>query len=161
MVKRSHCSAASTALAVRRATLTRLISVWRVNTGCNAASPNSGCKLIATGPLEPLLVRVKVSTYAAIALSVPVIFWEIWRFVTPGLKKNERRYGWVFLIAIGAILKFAVTTSVSGIELATVGVILMIVGILGLVISLLFLLQARDRGVVRERVVDRPVDDRY
>jgi Domain of unknown function (DUF6458) len=67
----------------------------------------------------------------------------------------------IFLIAIGAILKFAVTTSVSGIELATVGVILMIVGILGLVISLLFLLQARDRGVVRERVVDRPVDDRY
>jgi Na+/proline symporter len=68
----------------------------------------------------------------------------------------------IFLIALGAILKFAVTTSVSGIELATVGVILMIVGILGLIISLLFLLQARDRGVVaRERVVDRPVDDRY
>jgi hypothetical protein len=67
----------------------------------------------------------------------------------------------IFLIAVGAILKFAVTTSVSGVSLATVGVILMIVGILGLVISLLFLLQARDRGVVRERVVDRPVDDRY
>jgi ABC-type protease/lipase transport system fused ATPase/permease subunit len=68
----------------------------------------------------------------------------------------------IFLIAIGAILKFAVTTSVSGIELATVGVILMIVGILGLIISLLFLLQARDR-VVRERPVDRPVEpvDRY
>jgi Domain of unknown function (DUF6458) len=67
----------------------------------------------------------------------------------------------IFLIAVGAILKFAVTASVSGVSLATVGVILMIVGILGLVISLLFLLQARDRGVVRERVVDRPVDDRY
>ena len=64
----------------------------------------------------------------------------------------------IFLIALGAILKFAVTTSVSGIELATVGVILMIVGILGLVISLLILLQARDRGVAHERVVERPVD---
>ena len=65
----------------------------------------------------------------------------------------------IFLIALGAILKFAVTTSVSGIELATVGVILMIVGILGLIISLLFLLQARDRGaVVQDRVVERPVD---
>jgi hypothetical protein len=64
----------------------------------------------------------------------------------------------IFLIALGAILKFAVTTSVSGIELATVGVILMIVGILGLVISLLFLLQARDRGVVRDRVVERPAE---
>ncbi|HEY3186671.1 MAG TPA: DUF6458 family protein [Solirubrobacteraceae bacterium] len=64
----------------------------------------------------------------------------------------------IFLIAVGAILKFAVTTSVSGIELATVGVILMIVGILGLVISLLFLMQ-HDRGVVvRDRVVDRRSD---
>jgi hypothetical protein len=68
----------------------------------------------------------------------------------------------IFLIALGAILKFAVTTSVSGIKLATVGVILMIVGILGLVISLLVLLQ-RDRTgaggeVVRDRVVDRRTD---
>jgi len=42
------------------------------------------------------------------------------------------------LIAIGAILKFAVTTSVSGISLSTVGVVLMVVGIAGLVISLGF-----------------------
>jgi hypothetical protein len=58
----------------------------------------------------------------------------------------------LFLIAIGAVLKFAVTASVSGISLATVGVILMVVGILGLVISLLFLLQ-RDRTVVSEPAV--------
>jgi len=66
----------------------------------------------------------------------------------------------IFLIAVGAILKFAVTATVSGVELATVGVILMVVGILGLVISLVFLLQARDRGdvVVRDRPVDRRVD---
>ena len=66
----------------------------------------------------------------------------------------------IFLIALGAILKFAVTASVSGVELATVGVILMVVGILGLIISLLVLLQPRDRGVVRERPVvrDRVVD---
>jgi hypothetical protein len=42
----------------------------------------------------------------------------------------------IFLIAVGAILRYAVTTSVSGVELQTVGLILMIVGILGLVISL-------------------------
>jgi hypothetical protein len=63
----------------------------------------------------------------------------------------------IFLIALGAILKFAVTTSVSGIELATVGVILMVVGIAGLVISLIWLMQADRRGVpvARERVVER------
>jgi sec-independent protein translocase protein TatC len=74
------------------------------NQACGATA-TTGCKLIATGPLEPLLVRVKVSTYGAIALSIPVIFWETWRFVTPGLNKNERRYGIVFGIAI--VLLFA------------------------------------------------------
>jgi sulfite exporter TauE/SafE len=66
----------------------------------------------------------------------------------------------IFLIALGAILKFAVTTTVSGISLATVGVILMVVGIIGLLISLVWLMQADRRGVVaapvaRERVVER------
>jgi hypothetical protein len=62
----------------------------------------------------------------------------------------------IFLIAVGAILKFAVTASVSGIELATVGVILMVVGAVGLLISLFFLISARDRGaIVQERYVER------
>jgi hypothetical protein len=62
----------------------------------------------------------------------------------------------IFLIALGAILKFAVTTSVSGIELATVGVILMIVGIIGLLVSLLMFSRVDRGGVVaRERVVER------
>jgi hypothetical protein len=42
------------------------------------------------------------------------------------------------LIAIGAILKWAVTATVSGVNLNTVGVILMIVGALGLLLSLIF-----------------------
>jgi hypothetical protein len=65
----------------------------------------------------------------------------------------------IFLIAVGAILKFAVTTDVSGVELSTVGLILMIVGILGLVISL-FMTTSLYRGrhpadgpVVRDREI--------
>lgn len=65
----------------------------------------------------------------------------------------------IFLIALGAILKFAVTTSVSGIEIATVGVILMIVGVIGLVVSLMLLSQATRGARVRtDRVVERPVE---
>ncbi len=45
----------------------------------------------------------------------------------------------IFLIAIGAILTFAVTVTVTGIDLAAVGVILMAAGGLGIVLSLLFL----------------------
>lgn len=44
----------------------------------------------------------------------------------------------IFLLAVGAILTFAVHASVSGIDLGTVGVILMIVGGLGILLSLLF-----------------------
>ena len=62
----------------------------------------------------------------------------------------------IFLVAVGAILKFAVTATVSGIDLATVGLILMIVGIVGLLISLVLLMQAERRvPVARERVVER------
>jgi hypothetical protein len=63
----------------------------------------------------------------------------------------------IFLIAVGAILRYAVTTSVEGIELKTVGLILMIVGIVGLLLSILYMAAwAPRRGrVVRERVVDR------
>jgi hypothetical protein len=66
----------------------------------------------------------------------------------------------LFLFAVGAILKYAVTTDVSGINLDAVGVILMIVGAVGFVVSLLWITMYADRrrGTVVERdVVDRPV----
>jgi len=44
----------------------------------------------------------------------------------------------IFLIAVGAILKYAVTANVSGVNLDTVGVILMVVGVVGLVLSVIF-----------------------
>ena len=52
----------------------------------------------------------------------------------------------IFLIAVGAILRYAVTVTVSGIELQTVGLILMIVGIIGLVISLTMVFMATGDG---------------
>ena len=61
----------------------------------------------------------------------------------------------IFLIALGAIFKFAVTASIAGIDLATVGVILMVVGVRGLIISLFFMSQARSGVVARDRVVER------
>jgi uncharacterized membrane protein len=64
----------------------------------------------------------------------------------------------ILLIAVGAILKFAVTAHVSGISLATVGTILIIVGIVGLLISLFMLAAWRDRDtapVARDRYVER------
>jgi hypothetical protein len=55
------------------------------------------------------------------------------------------------LIAIGAILKFAITWSTSGINLSNVGVILMVVGLVGLVISLVLASTARRSDVTAQR----------
>ena len=62
----------------------------------------------------------------------------------------------IFLLALGAILKFAVTDAIAGVELATVGVILMVAGVIGLLISLFLMSQSRTATpVARDRVVER------
>jgi hypothetical protein len=76
----------------------------------------------------------------------------------------------LFLIAIGAILKFAVTRRVNGIDVGTVGVILMIVGALGLVLVLILMTTRRRTDVIHRGngttlltpndAVD-PIDGRY
>ena len=68
----------------------------------------------------------------------------------------------VFLIAVGAILTFAVQVTVSGVDLNTVGVILMIAGAIGLLWSLIVLNGGGwgRRPVVADDVVDEPVGAR-
>jgi hypothetical protein len=63
----------------------------------------------------------------------------------------------LFLIAVGAILYFAVDADVSGLSISTVGVILMVVGIVGLLISLYFMSSLR-RGPVDDRPSTRDRD---
>ena len=64
----------------------------------------------------------------------------------------------IFLIAVGAILKWAVNADVSGLEISTIGTILLVVGILGLIISLLFTRDVFGRGAATDTTVVR---DRY
>jgi hypothetical protein len=69
----------------------------------------------------------------------------------------------LFLIAVGAILRYAVTDSISGVDLTTVGLILMIVGIVGLILSVILLLapRRRDTVVTHDRYTDPPPPPRY
>jgi len=64
----------------------------------------------------------------------------------------------IFLLAVGAILTFALNATVSGINLDTVGIILMIVGVIGLIMSAMFWsswggFNRTERTVVRDREV--------
>ncbi|HUB73547.1 MAG TPA: DUF6458 family protein [Solirubrobacteraceae bacterium] len=68
--------------------------------------------------------------------------------------------GSIFLIAVGAILRYAVSATVSGVSIQTIGLILMIAGIAGLVLSLLYMLVWGPRRVTRDRVIERePYED--
>jgi sec-independent protein translocase protein TatC len=62
-----------------------------LNTGYDKL-PDPNDKLVVTTALEPFALYVKVSLYAALALSVPFLLWQIWAFVSPGLYPHERKY---------------------------------------------------------------------
>jgi sec-independent protein translocase protein TatC len=71
-----------------------------------------GCGLLATDPLDPLKTRITISIYGGIALAMPVLLWQIWRFIMPGLYPNEKRLAIPFvasalvLFTLGAALAY-------------------------------------------------------
>lgn len=71
-------------------------------------------KLIVTTPTEPFLAFLKIGLFVGLLLALPVILYQFWRFITPGLTSRERRMGIPFvlasllLFAIGTLFAFAV-----------------------------------------------------
>ena len=56
-------------------------------------------KLLILDPLEGFGVRMRLAAYGGIALAMPVILWQIWQFVTPGLYPHEKRYAVPFVVS--------------------------------------------------------------
>jgi len=67
--------------------------------------PEDGAELIQTTVGEAFGVRIQLALMTGVALAMPVILYEIWAFVTPGLTRSERRMIWPLLLA--AIVLFA------------------------------------------------------
>ena len=63
------------------------------------------CGFYITGPLDGLALRVKIAAYGGLFLASPVLLWELWRFITPGLNPKEKRYAIPFIVA--SIVLFA------------------------------------------------------
>lgn len=66
-------------------------------------SADGECRLLQTDPLEGFAVRMKIGGYGGLALAMPVILWQLWRFVTPGLYPREKRYAIPFVISAVAL----------------------------------------------------------
>ena len=58
-----------------------------------------------TDPLEPFRVRLTVAGYGGMALAMPVLLWQSWRFIAPGLYRHEKRYAVPF-VGAGVLLFF-------------------------------------------------------
>ena len=69
----------------------------------NEGNSATGGRLLQIDPLEGFGVRMKLAAYGGIALAMPVILWQIWRFVTPGLYAHERRYAIPFVLSALAL----------------------------------------------------------
>jgi sec-independent protein translocase protein TatC len=63
-----------------------------------ATVTGEGCRLIVTDVLGHFFLVIKVSAVAAVIIAGPVIAYQIWRFVTPGLRPIERRYAVPFVV---------------------------------------------------------------
>ena len=65
---------------------------------CTAQKGND-CRLVVIDPLEGFATRIKLAIFIGAFLAAPVVLWQIWRFVTPGLHKNEKRYAIPFIVS--------------------------------------------------------------
>jgi len=55
--------------------------------------------LIYTGVIEGFMIRIKVAAYGGLIVASPVVFFHLWRFITPGLNPNEKRYAVPFVVS--------------------------------------------------------------
>ena len=67
-----------------------------VEAGTNSLSDG---KLLALDPLEGFGVRMKIAAYGGIFIAMPVILWQLWRFITPGLYDHEKRLAIPFMVS--------------------------------------------------------------
>jgi sec-independent protein translocase protein TatC len=70
---------------------------WLKDPYCQVAPGH--CGFYITGPLDGLALRIKIAAYGGLFLASPVLLWELWRFITPGLNPKEKRYAVPFIAA--------------------------------------------------------------
>lgn len=74
--------------------------------------PNVSDQFLSLDPLEMFMLRIKMSAYLGLAITMPFLLWQLWGFISPGLYQNERRYALLFVIsatvlfAMGAAIAF-------------------------------------------------------
>lgn len=66
-----------------------------------ATRPDFNCdgSLYALGPIEGLASRMRIAGYGGIIISVPIILWQLWRFISPAMSVKEKKYAIPFAVS--------------------------------------------------------------
>ncbi len=73
------------------------------NRALDTGNTNDDCRLLVTDVFGGALIRLKIAFIAGIVLAAPFWLWQVWGFLTPGLKSKEKRYGVSFVVAASAL----------------------------------------------------------
>jgi sec-independent protein translocase protein TatC len=62
--------------------------------------PDFNCDgtLFTLGPIEGLSARMRIAGYGGLIIALPVIMWQLWKFIVPALNKQEKKYSIPFIV---------------------------------------------------------------
>jgi len=87
------------------------ILAWLTHPYCQVIPKGRSCALFVNDPLQPFVIRLKIAGWGGLFLASPVVLLQTWRFVTPGLNPNEKKYAVPFVIS--SILLFGLGAAVA------------------------------------------------
>jgi sec-independent protein translocase protein TatC len=62
-------------------------------------APPTGCDLVFTGPFDAFMVRIKTTLFLGFGVALPVIMYQLWSFIVPGLTSREKRWSIPFVVS--------------------------------------------------------------
>lgn len=62
-------------------------------------APPTGCDLVFLGAVEPVIIKLKVVLVIGLVIAMPVVLYQLWSFIVPGLTERERRYAIPFIVS--------------------------------------------------------------
>jgi sec-independent protein translocase protein TatC len=71
--------------------------------------PPTGCDLVFTSPVEGMITKVKVVVFLGLLVALPVVMYQLWAFIAPGLTAKEKKYSVPFVTSAVALFALGAT----------------------------------------------------
>ncbi|HYX80205.1 MAG TPA: twin-arginine translocase subunit TatC, partial [Actinomycetota bacterium] len=92
-----------------------------------ASRPSTGCEFVFIGPVDAVLIKLKVVVFLGLLIALPVVLYQLWAFIVPGLTRRERRMAIPFiassvvLFLLGALIAYLTLPKALGFLLGFAG----------------------------------------